>query len=113
MKLRPATPWLRLAAAARRAPARAVDDLGVEAPAGFATRVIALSALGSSSGLFGGTAFERLAARALGFACAGALAVTIWSSLPASTGAAAALDSSALADAYVDPVGSLLEAVET
>lgn len=54
MNSRPATPWLRLAAAARRAPARGVDDLGVEAPAGFATRVVALSPLGSSAGLFGG-----------------------------------------------------------
>ncbi len=113
MNSRPATPWLRLAAAARRAPARGVDDLGVEAPAGFATRVVALSPLGSSAGLFWGASFERLAARALGFACAGALAVTLWSILPVGGGAGAALDSSVLVDAYVDPVGSLLEAVET
>jgi hypothetical protein len=111
MKPRFATPWLRLAAAARRVPAEA--SLDAEAPVGFSTRVVALSAFTPSTGLFGGVAFERLAARALGFACAGALAVIVWSSLPASAGAGSAFDNSALADAYVDPVGSLLEAVET
>lgn len=113
MKTRPATPWLRLAAAARRASAHAEASAGAEAPVGFASRVVARASLAAPTGLFGGQAFERLAARALGFACAGALAVTVWSALPVNADAGAALDHSALADAYVDPVGSLLEAVET
>ncbi len=113
MNPRPDTPWLRLAAAARRAPACAADALAVEAPAGFATRVVARADLAPAAGLFGGPTFERLATRALGFACAGALALTVWSSLPTKVGAGTSADNSAVADAYLDPVGSLLEAVET
>jgi len=113
MNPRPATPWLRLAAAARRAPARAADESDVLPPAGFATRVVARAKLAPAAGLFGGPTFERLATRALGFACAGALALTVWSSLPTTAGAGTAPDNSAVSDAYLDPVGALLEAVES
>ena len=113
MNPRPATPWSRLAAAARRAPVRLADEAGLAAPAGFATRVVARAGGAPAAGLFGGPAFERLAARALGFACACALAMTVWSTLPSTVEAAGTGEGAALSDAYFDPVGVLLEAVAT
>lgn len=121
MKNRPVTPWLRLAAAARRLPegsgslvsASSRDALD-EAPVGFSTRVVAHARLLPGGGVFGGALFERLAARALGFACACAVAVTLWSGMPTRVEAGASAEATALADAYLDPVGSLLdEAVGT
>ncbi len=111
------TPWSRLAAAARRAPAagNSAAESAAEclAPAGFATRIVAHAGLRPAAGLFGGSAFERLAARALGFACACALAVTVWASLPATAEAGPLADTAAASDAYLDPIGVLLEAVRS
>jgi hypothetical protein len=109
------TPWSRLAAAARRAPSAATsfEEVNFDAPAGFATRVVARAAVRPAGGIFGGLAFERLAARALGFACAGALAVTVWASLPATAEASPSADTAAMADSYLDPVGTLLEVVQS
>lgn len=109
------TPWTSLVAAARRAPRVARADADVAAPAGFATRVVAHAglrpAVGVAGGLFG-AGFERLAARALGLACACALAVTVWGSLPA-TAEARSTDSTVTTDAYLDPVGDYLAAVQS
>jgi hypothetical protein len=109
------TPWTRLVTAARRAPHAGGVDADVLAPAGFATRVVAHAALrpasGATGGLFG-TGFERLAARALGLAGACALAVTIWGSLPA-TAEARSTDPTVATDAYLDPVGDYLAAVQS
>lgn len=110
------TPWSRLAAAARRAPRDDSSFLAADelfAPVGFSTRVVALAGLRPSGGLFGGLAFERMAARALGFSCACALAVTVWASVPTSVEAAPSADTSAVSDAYLDPVGALLEVVQS
>ena len=110
------TPWSRLAAAARRAPrddASSVAEEDLFAPAGFSTRVVALAGLRPVGGLFGGLAFERMAARALGFSCACALAVSVWASVPTSVEAAPAADTAAVGDAYLDPVGALLEVVQS
>ena len=112
MNPRQNTPWSRLAAAARRAPVVATDSPEIVVPAGFATRVVALAGVRPSGGLFAGLAFERLAARALAFSCAGALAVTVWASLPASA-EASAVDASAVTDYYLDPVGAVMEAVQS
>ncbi len=116
MNDRNSTPWSRLAAAARRAPSPVTslaDDGGLAVPVGFATRVVARAGIRSAGGLFGGIAFERLAARALGFACACALAVTVWASVPATAEASPASDTAAAADSYLDPVGALLEVVQS
>ena len=108
------TPWTRLATAARRAPASAgslatENDLVV--PVGFATRVVARAGLRpTSAGLFG-AGFERLASRALGLACACAVAFSVWGSLPAT--AEARSTDAATTDAYLDPVGAYLEAVQS
>lgn len=114
MNDRHSTPWLRLAAACRRASRPACEIATVDdfAPAGFATRVVARAGLGVSPGLFGGFAFEHLAARALGFACAGALAVTIWASVPA-TAEARSTDAASSTDVYLDPVGAIIDAVQS
>lgn len=114
MNARHHTPWSRLAAAARRAPlAPREDSADLFAPAGFATRVVAHAGLRPSAGLFGGLAFERLAARALGFACAGALAVTVWASMPATATAGSADTAATTTDAYLDPVGAIIEVVQS
>lgn len=111
MNSRPDTPWLRLAAAARRAtPAAASATEHDAAPHGFATRVVALAGVrpgGGSSGL----GFERLAARALGLASACALAMVIWAGVLGGAGearAAASTDSD-----LIDPVGVILEAAHS
>lgn len=115
MNDRHSTPWSRLAAAARRASSAATSfsDESFAVPVGFATRVVARAGIRPAGGLFGGLAFERLAARALGFACACALAVTVWASLPASAEASPSSDTAVVADSYLDPVGSLLEVVQS
>jgi hypothetical protein len=108
------TPWSRLAAAARRAPRdESSFDADLSAPVGFSTRVVALAGLRPAAGLFGGLAFERLAARALAFSCACALAVTVWASMPATAEASPSADTAAVGDAYLDPVGVLLEVVQS
>ncbi len=105
-------PWSRLVAAARRAPLRA-DEVGLEAPAGFATRVVARAGLrAGGGGLFGGAVFERVASRALGCACACALMMAAWASLPA-TAEAGTADAGASTEVYVDPVGAMLEVVQS
>ena len=115
MNDRTSTPWSRLAAAARRAPSAfsSSADEGFAAPAGFATRVVARAGIRPAGGLFGSLAFERLAARALGFACACALGVTVWASLPATAEASPSGDTAVVADSYLDPVGTLLEVVQS
>lgn len=117
MNDRHTTPWSRLAAAARRAPSVAVPasvtEVDLTAPVGFATRVVARADIRPSVGVFGGLAFERLAARALGFACVGALTVTVWASLPATAEASQSADTAVVSDSYLDPVGALLEVVQS
>jgi hypothetical protein len=112
MNHRPSTPWLRLAAAARRAPAAAEAPADASAPAGFSTRVVARAGLRPAGpvGLFG-AGFNRLAARALGLACACAVAVAVWGSLP-TTAEARTGEVPAATDAYLDPVGDYLAAVQ-
>ena len=108
-------PWTRLVAAARRASvASGAESLDVTAPAGFAARVVARAGVGPApaAGSLFGAGFERLAARALGLACACAVAVAIWGSLPA-TAEARSNDSAVGADAYLDPVGDYLAAVQS
>lgn len=105
-------PWSRLVAAARRAPVRA-DETGLEAPAGFATRVVARAGLRSGGGgLLGGVIFERVAMRALGCACACVLMMAAWASLPA-TAEAGTAETAAGTEVYVDPVGAMLEVVQS
>ena len=101
--------WSRLTAAARRAPLAEADEI---APLGFATRIVAGADVRPAAGLFAGIAFERLAARALGFACAGALAVTLWASVPTSVEARSS-DITASTDSYLDPVGAIIEVVQS
>jgi len=108
------TPWSRLAAAARRPPSSALAETAAcDVPAGFSTRVVAVAKLQPSTGLFAGRAFERLAGRALAFSCAGALAVTVWASIPATLEAAPLNDAFSATDFYLDPVGAVLEVVES
>ena len=105
-------PWSRLVAAARRAPVRA-EEAGLDAPAGFATRVVARAGLrAGGNGLFGGVVFERIAARALGCACACALTMAVWGSLPA-TAEASTAEAASSTEVYVDPVGAMLEVVQS
>jgi hypothetical protein len=115
MNHRPETPWLRLAAVARRAPVAAEASIDASAPAGFSTRVVALAGLrpaGAGGGLLG-AGFEHLAARALGLAGACALAFAVWGSLPA-TAEASSAESAATADTpYLDPVGDYLAVVQS
>lgn len=108
------TPWMRLAAAARRAPAAPDADVDLSAPAGFATRVVAQARLRpvANPGALFGAGFERLAARALGLAGACAVAFAVWGSLPA-TAEARSTDSTVTTDAYLDPVGDYLAAVQS
>jgi hypothetical protein len=102
MKTHPHLAWSRLTAAARRAPkAASAAAISEAAPLGFAARVVALAEL---------AIFERLAARALGFAGACAFAMLVWTSLP-SVAAARANDSAS--DTELDPVGAVLEAVQS
>ncbi|MBC8010694.1 MAG: hypothetical protein H7067_11435 [Burkholderiales bacterium] len=54
-----------------------------------------------------------MAARALGFSCACALAVTVWASMPATAEAATSAETAAAGDSYLDPVGALLEVVQS
>ncbi len=106
--------WTRLVAAARRAPAILADEVDVPAPAGFATRVVAragLRAVPAGAGVFG-AGFDRLAARALGLAGACAVAFAVWGSLPA-TAEARSGEAANTADAYLDPVGDYLVAVQS
>ena len=106
--------WSRLAAAARRAPAasvRGVESCG--APPGFATRIVARARPGASGGLLGGFLFERLAARALGLAGACALVMFVWSGLSMSIEAGKKSDVSLASDAYLDPVGAIMEAEQS
>lgn len=104
--------WTRLVAAARRAPVSAPSADELVAPVGFSTRVVARAGLRASpaGGLFG-AGFDRLAARALGLACACAVAVAVWGSVPA-TAEARSTDTTAT-DAYIDPVGDYLAAVQS
>lgn len=105
--------WTRLVAAARRAPSGGSAD-DTLAPSGFATRVVARAGLrpeGSGAGLFG-AGFERFAARALGVACAFAVAFAVWGSAPA-TAEARSTDAPTVSDAYLDPVGDYLAVVQS
>jgi hypothetical protein len=114
MKDRNHLAWTRLVAAARRAPATPAAEADSFAPAGFATRVVARAELGAgpvSAGLFG-AGFDRLAARALGFAGACAFAFAVWGAVPA-TAEARSSDAGNTADAYLDPVGDYLAAVQS
>jgi hypothetical protein len=111
------TAWTRLVGAARRVPSgTAADEADIAAPVGFATRVVACSGLRPCAvpfmgGLFG-TGFDRLAARALGLAGACAVLFAVWGSLP-STAEARSNDSGTTTDAYLDPVGDYLAAVQS
>jgi hypothetical protein len=110
---RHSTPWSRLTAAARRAPMPSQEFAGdVLVPVGFATRVVAQAGLRPSAGLFGALDFERLAGRAFGLACAGALAVTVWAGAPSSVEARPS-ETTASIDAYLDPVGAIIEVVQS
>ena len=106
--------WTRLVAAARRAPDLSGAEADSFAPSGFATRVVARAGLRAapvSGGLFG-AGFDRLAARALGLAGACAFAFAVWGAVPA-TAEARSSDAAATADAYLDPVGDYLVAVQS
>jgi hypothetical protein len=99
------TPLSRLVAAARRAPQASA---GVSAPTGFATRVVARAEIGArSQGL--GAGLERIAARMLGLAAVCAVATVLWAGLPGAGEARAA----SATDADLDPVGVILEAVQS
>ena len=105
--------WTRLVAASRRASGAAEAADGFAAPAGFSTRVVAHAGLrpaGASGSLFG-AGFDRLAARALGLACACAVAFAVWCSMPA-TAEARSTDAATTTDAYLDPVGDYLAAMQ-
>lgn len=105
--------WTRLVTAARRASVATEAGEEIATPAGFATRVVARAGLRSgtaTAGLFG-AGFDRLAARALGVACACAVAFAVWGSVP-STAEARSTDSTS-ADADIDPVGDYLAAVQS
>jgi hypothetical protein len=110
--------WKRLAAAARRAPRLAeTAEAEVEpcAPAGFATRVVAradLRPLAAGGGIFG-RGFNRIAARGLGLACACAVAVAVWGGMPATAEARSLENGAPVAEAYLDPVGEYLAAVQS
>ncbi len=105
--------WNRLVAAARRhRPVGVAVEADERAPIGFAARVVAQAELRPAGGLFAGALFERFVARAFGAACACALAVTVWSSLP-STLEAQQADEALAGEAYLDPVGVILEAVQS
>jgi hypothetical protein len=112
MKTQSSTPWLRLAAAARRAPASVVSldgapDGDTAAPYGFSARVVARAQLGSAPTF--GAVFERLAARALGVACACALTMVVWGTLSTS---AEAKSSDIGADLY-DPIGEAIPSTQS
>jgi hypothetical protein len=114
MKDRHEIAWKSLVAAARRAPASdTAMEPGAVAPAGFATRVVARAGVG---GALGGDAFgalfDRLAGRALGLAGACALGVAVWGSVPA-TAEAGVGEPGYATDAYLDPVGDYLAAVQS
>jgi hypothetical protein len=115
MNERHQTAWARLAAAARRAPRVGEEEspTGLAAPSGFATRVVAradLRSFAAGGGLFG-RGFERVAARALGLACACALGVALWGSMPSVVEAHPI--EAAVSDGYLDPVGDYLAAVHS
>jgi hypothetical protein len=116
MKNPPTNPWNRLTAAARRAPGAAAPSESATSaevmPVGFATRVVARAELGGGGGLLSGLVFERFAARALGLAGACALTMALWGGLPSLAEAGATVDTALIADGYLDPVGSILEAVQ-
>lgn len=99
------TPLSRLVAAARRAPQ---DSADASAPAGFSTRVVARAELGASSPGFG-VGLERLAARMLGLAAVFAVATVLWTGLPG----AGEVRAASAADADLDPVGVIMEAVHS
>lgn len=103
----------RLVAAARRHRLAADGALEVpRAPLGFAARVVARADLSASAGLFAGSGFDRLAARAFGAACACALSVMVWSTLPATLEAQQA-DEVLAGETYLDPLGAIVEAVQS
>ncbi len=116
MKNIPTTPWTRLTAAARRAPG-ATGQLQSTAdliPSGFATRVVARAEVGNGGGILGGALFERLAARALGLAGGCTLVLAVWAGRPATVVEVGALNEATLvSEAYFDPVGTMLEAVQS
>ncbi len=99
------TPLSRLVAAARRAPQDSADAF---APVGFATRVVAHAGLRPHAPGFE-VGLERLAARMLGLAAVFAVATVLWSSLPG----AGDVRAGSATDADLDPVGVILEAVDS
>lgn len=99
------TPLTRLVAAARRAPQASAD---APAPAGFATRVMAHAEFGPRLPGFG-VGLERLAARMLGLAAVCAVATVLWTGLPGTGEVRAA----SAADTDLDPVGVIMEAVQS
>jgi hypothetical protein len=108
MKTQSHTPWLRLAAAARRAPVASLSsEADCAAPYGFAARVVAQAQIGSAPSF--GAVFERLAARALGVACACALTMVVWGTLSSS---AEAKSSDIGADLY-DPIGEAIPSTQS
>lgn len=107
--------WTRLVRAAHRAPVSSAE-VDLAAPAGFSTRVVAHAGLRPAAsplagGLFG-VGFDRLATRALGLTGACAVLFAVWGSLPA-TAEARSTDSAGATDAYLDPVGDYLAAVQS
>jgi hypothetical protein len=111
MKTQPSTPWSRLVTVACRAPlAGDAITAGLaesSAPFGFSARVVANACIGSAPSY--GAVFERLAARAFGLACAFALAMVVWGSLPSSAEA----KSSDLGVDFYDPVGDVITATQS
>ena len=112
MKNHSSSPWSRLTAAARRAPSAGADfaDAGqpdCAAPFGFAARVVACAHVGTVHSY--SSILERLAPRALGLACACALAMVAWGSLSSSAEAKA---SDISADLY-DPVGEVINSTQS
>jgi hypothetical protein len=106
MKTNPTTPWSRLAAAARRAPSAADSD-DCAAPFGFAARVVARAHVSTVPSY--ASIFERLAPRALGLACACALAMVAWGSLSSSAEAKA----SDMSTDLFDPVGEVITSTQS
>lgn len=115
MKNTPTTPWTRLTAAARRAPgAVAAAEMSAELmPPGFATRIVAHAELGGGGGILGGALFERLAARALGLAGVCALTLAVWAGRPVKVEVGSANEATLVSEAYFDPIGTMLEAVQS
>lgn len=98
--------WDKLVAAARRAPADAILSGAVEAPHGFASRVVALAA--TRVPVSSAVIFERLAMRALACAVAIMLVSAAWNFTSSTANASSASRDERSLD-LIDPVGEVLQ----